>query len=159
MLSSRKVLLLCAVSVVSSVALSGCSTIPYAREVKKRPSEGGVIALRATHSPEDRAKAETLMRSNCSAGSLKILEEGEVAVGTKTTSDARTSQDQGNTGFSIGALTFGSDPSSRTSGSSETTQLTEWQISYECVASAPAPSSQPPVSAIKKVSSKSNIKK
>jgi hypothetical protein len=42
---------------LASALAVGCATIPYqpyAREVKKRPRQGGMIALHAEYRPEDR---------------------------------------------------------------------------------------------------------
>lgn len=142
---------LLAVSAVSFL-VAGCSIAPYAREVKKRPSEGGVIALKTMHSPEDRALAESLMRSNCGSNEAKVMEEGEVVTGTKTYSDATTSNES-DSGFSIGGLSFGSGAGQRTAGSSETHQLKEWQISYQCIAREYRASPEA-VSGIKKTSAK-----
>lgn len=119
--------------VTAMAYLVGCAIVPYAREVKKKPSSGGVIALRTTHSPEDRAKADTLMRSNCGSAEVKVLEEGEVVVGEKTNSTANSNYHAGNPGTQKGIFTFGaSNPGYDTNTSQETVKLTEWQIQYEC---------------------------
>lgn len=119
-----------------------CQTVPYqgqAREVKRKPMEGGVIALVTDFRPEDRSKADEKMKSNCADSTVKILEEGEVAVGEKTTSNA--SQDyRSNSQKKVGSifgmpLVSGQAAGTDTSTSSTTTQLKEWQISYECMAS------------------------
>lgn len=158
MLTFKKAAVLSCMAV--AVAVAGCSTVPYAREVKKRPADGGVIALRSAHTTEDRAHADSLMRTNCGSNQARIMEEGEIVIGQRTNSDARTSNERSeSSGFSIGGVKFGgaSDPYQRTSGSSETTQMTEWQISYQCVASATqpvaleaAPAAPVPVSGVKK---------
>lgn len=129
-------------SVTSAVFVS-CQTIPYegrAREVKRKPSEGGIIALTAEHRTEDRMKADEKMKSNCPNGTVKILEEGEVAVGQTTV--ANSSQDhrqstQRKAGVIFGMpIMAGQAAGTDTSMSSTVTQIKEWQISYECASSS-----------------------
>lgn len=120
---------------------AGCQAapyVPYARDVKKRPQQGGVIALKSEHRDEDRMKADRMMSTNCTNQNVKILEEGEVAIGQTTTGSAQESHQKGTDGTQVGSL-FGipvvsgqQDPSKSTASSSTTTNLTEWQISYEC---------------------------
>lgn len=122
-------------SLVATLAfITGCAIVPYAREVKKKPTEGGVVAMRTHHTPEDRAKAESMIASNCGANNYKILEEGEVVVGEKTHSTSNKSTDTSNSQpLRWGSLTFGSStPTENTNTSSETVQIKEWQISYQC---------------------------
>jgi hypothetical protein len=113
---------------------------PYAREVKRKPNEGGVIALKSEHRPEDRQRADSMMASNCGSNSIvKVSEEGEVAVGEKTKSNSNKVQDNGSvgSGFSLGGLHFGSAnprPGENTDTTTETVQVKEWQIAYNCVA-------------------------
>jgi hypothetical protein len=117
-----------------------CATMPYepyAREVKKKPSDGGVIALHANYRPEDRSKADLMMQSNCAGGTVKVTEEGEVVVGEKTDATAKKTYESADSGWKWGAVKFGSaSPSDNTQTSSQTTQLKEWHISYSCVAAA-----------------------
>jgi len=124
-----------------------CATLPYepyAREVKRRPSDGGTIALKGDHRPEDRAKADTMMTSNCGTSMTpKVTEEGETVVGEKTDSTAQKQNNyygsRNNDAFKIGGLAFGSsNPSENTTVSATTTQIKEWHISYQCVAANPA---------------------
>ncbi len=130
------------ISILFAVNLISCQTVPYqgqAREVKRKPSEGGVIALTTDHRPEDRSKADEKMKSNCPAANVKILEEGEVAVGQTTTSNASeahrpSSQKKVGTLFGM-PLISGQAAGTDTTSSSTVTQLKEWQISYECVSS------------------------
>lgn len=125
-----------------ALLVSGCATMPYqpyAREVKKKPGQGGLIALKTEHRPEDRARAESLMASNCGGDSIvKVLEEGEQVVGEKTnTSQNRYQEQRQASGFSLGGIKFSNGqtrPEENTNSSSETVQLKEWQINYECVA-------------------------
>lgn len=123
-----------------AVLMTACQTMPYqpyAREVKKKPAEGGVIALKTEHRTEDRQKADQLMAINCGNMGVKVVEEGEVVVGEKTNTAASTSANQRDEAVKIGGLSFltGKKKSSMdTATSSETIQLKEWQISYSCVA-------------------------
>lgn len=122
--------------------VSACASMPYqpyAREVKKKPNEGGVIALKTEHRPEDRQRADSLMAANCGSDAIvKVQEEGEVAVGEKTKSNSnKVQENQPASGFSIGGLRFGSNetrPGENTDTTTETVQVKEWQIAYNCVA-------------------------
>jgi hypothetical protein len=119
----------------------GCQAlpyVPYARDVKRKPQQGGIIALKAEHRDEDRAKAERMMSTNCNNQNVKIIEEGEVSIGQTTTGSAQQSSQKGSEGSQVGML-FGvpvvagqQDPTKTTASSSTTTNLTEWQINYEC---------------------------
>ena len=129
------------------LALSACATMPYqpyAREVKKKPGEGGVIALKSDNRPEDRARADAMMATNCgSDATVKVNEEGETIVGEKTNLSTNhyrpaTPAQQQKSGFRLGGINFsGNDNDGSSSSISETTQVKEWQIAYECVANAP----------------------
>jgi hypothetical protein len=108
----------------------GCTITPYAREVKKKPN-GGVVALRSGYTPEDRSKADSIMRANCAGKEVKITEEGEVTVGTRTNSQGNTTLDpKVQHGGFVG--TPGSTLNNNTI--SETHDITEWHISYDCAA-------------------------
>ncbi len=132
------------------LALVACQTMPYepyARDVKKRPGSGGVIALKGTHRDEDRAKAQSMMTQTCGGTAIKIVEEGEVVVGTETVSNSRQDYNAGTPGRQVGTLwgmpvtSGGSSPNSNTSTSSTTNAVKEWNITYECekaVAATPA---------------------
>lgn len=131
--------------------LARCATLPYqpqAREVKKRPTAGGTIALGTTYRLEDRAHADVMMKSNCGNQDVRVMEEGEVVVGERA--DATTDKNARTTtnAFTIGGLTFGNDrPAEKTT--THTVQLKEWHITYDCVASAAK--KIPPVVAKKKI--------
>lgn len=132
-------------TLICTLALSACATMPYepyAREVKKKPRDGGVIALRTEHRPEDRARADFLMSANCGDSSVNVAEEGEVVVGEKTNTSANKYQEtQPESGFRIGGIAFASGatrPGENTNVESQTSQLKEWHISYQCIAAAPA---------------------
>ena len=116
-----------------------CAMVPYAREVRKKPNAGGTIALKTYHNAQDRAQADLLMRSNCGTNEVKVTEEGEAVVGQVTSSNANTNYYGGrrNTAnANWGTVTFGNyNPGESTNTTAETTQLKEWQIQYECVAS------------------------
>lgn len=121
--------------------LNGCQTLPYqpyAREVKRVPTRGGEIALKAEHRDEDRLKADTMMSSNCGGGKIKVLEEGEVVVGQTTNSNASQTQNRASGGTQVGTL-FGIPVTSGARGASNdtatsatTTSVKEWNIKYEC---------------------------
>lgn len=122
--------------------VSSCQTLPYqpyARDVKKKPAQNGIIALKAEHRDEDRAKATVMMQSNCGPTPVKVLEEGEVVIGQESTTNSTTSKNAGESSVSMGSFlglpltSGGKDPSDSTSGKVSTSQLKEWQISYECV--------------------------
>ena len=137
-------------AVLAGVSLFvACAHVPYAREVKKRPSTGGVIALNPHHTSEDRLKADSLMQTNCAGKDVQVTEEGEVAVGTRTQASSSSSYNNNNnnntnSGFSLGGIAFGSSaPTQNSNVSSETTTMKEWQISYECVARQDSSSEKP----------------
>ena len=136
---------------VALLAVSGlftaCQTLPYqpyAREVKKKPTESGIIALKAEHRDEDRQKAQSMMSMNCGQKTVKVLEEGEVVTGTNTVASAQarnvrgTQDQQVGSLFGMPVLAKGQASGEDTTVSSATTQMKEWQISYECVAEATA---------------------
>lgn len=137
------------VGLTSLLFISGCQTVPYqpyAREVKKKPGVSGLIALRPEFRDEDRAKAQTMMTSNCAGGVVNVLEEGEVVVGTKNVANSRETQTEKTGGMQVGSLfglpvhSEGEKARSDTSSTTETTSIKEWNISYECqksVADAP----------------------
>lgn len=141
------------IALFALVLVTGCATAPYepyAREVKKKPREGGTIALKAEHRPEDRARADFMMGANCGTSStVNVTEEGEIVVGEKTNSSSnRRQNEEYNSGFRIGGIGFASGdgrPGDNTKTESQTTQLREWHISYRCVADA-APRGKKPVS-------------
>lgn len=122
------------VVVVAVLIFTGCATIPYAREVKKRPLAGGTIALRTYHGPEDRAKADSLMQINCGTNEVKVVEEGEVVVGQRSETTAHQGPSSSTSLFSFGNV---SNNGTSGSASTETVQVKEWQISYECLAQGP----------------------
>jgi hypothetical protein len=118
----------------------GCQTLPYqpyARNVKKRPEQGGVIALNTEHREEDLNKAKSMMASNCGRREVKIIEEGEVVVGEKTDSHSDQTYQSGSPKKQVGSLfgvpvMAGTPSSTQASIESTKTQLREWQIAYEC---------------------------
>jgi len=128
------------------LGMVGCQTMPYqpyARDVKKKPQTGGTIALHAEHRDEDRAKATQMMNTTCGSNEVKIVEEGEVVVGQATNTNSNQNSNYGNK-QQVGTLfgmpvTSGSDASTNVNSTATTTQLKEWQITYECVAAATTP--------------------
>lgn len=126
-------------SLLTLMALSSCQTVPYqgqARDVKKKPNEGGILALPLDPRDEDRSKADLKMQQNCGIGKYKILEEGEVIIGQKTKSDSREDQrsdSQHKVGSFLGLPVIAGDVAGKNlSGTSTTESIKEWQISYEC---------------------------
>jgi hypothetical protein len=135
----RNLLQLSALAAATALFVS-CQTVPYqgqAREVKRKPNEGGIIALTVDHRPEDRMKADEKMKSNCADTTVKITEEGEVSVGQKTTSNSSDSyrpSSQKKVGTLFGMpLVSGQAAGTDTSASATTMDIKEWQISYECL--------------------------
>ncbi|MBC7466489.1 MAG: hypothetical protein H7256_10900 [Bdellovibrio sp.] len=124
-----------------AAGLTACQTMPYqpyARDVKKKPGQNGVIALRLDNRDEDKAKARQMMSSNCGAAAVKVLEEGEVVVGQETKGTADTTKSKAVPGAQVGSLwgipltSGGRDAQDSTQSSSVTTSVKEWQMSYEC---------------------------
>ena len=119
--------------------ITSCATgpyQPYAREIKKKPGVEGVISLKPSYVPEDRTYADTIMNKNCGTKPVNVIEEGEVGVGTATTSNSAARDDKETNGFNVGGfkyLTGGTTDVKNTATSSHTTTVKEWQISYNCV--------------------------
>lgn len=134
---------------VAASFMSACQTMPYqpyARDVKKKPQQGGVIALKTEHRAEDRAKADEMMKMTCREG-FQVTEEGEVVVGQETRSKTNTDNREAEKGHTVGSL-FGIPVTSggRAGGTeqdsvSSTVAVKEWQIQYECDKPASAASS------------------
>lgn len=120
--------------------MSGCQTLQYqgqARDVKRRPNDGGIVAMRVNFNELDRAVAEQKMRANCSSSEVKIESEEEVVVGQKTEANSRDTNREANqkqVGSLFGLPLVSGDAGGKdTSVSSTTTQMKEWQIAYKCV--------------------------
>lgn len=131
------------VSSLTVLLLVGCQTMPYqgrARDVKKRAGQGGVIAMSIDPRPEDRQVAEQKMQATCGPQPVQILEEGEVTVGTKSVQNDRstlrddTRRKQGK--FLGMDVVSGEAGGINTSTESTTEAVKEWQITFECGASA-----------------------
>lgn len=121
---------------VGLMLLNSCAGMlkyqPYARNVKKKPGRSGIVALKLNHRQEDRDYSETLMKGNCGEKKIKILDEGEVVIGTVTNSNTQ-SREGGETHMgSLFGLPVTSTTPNSTSQSSTTTQKKEWQIKYTC---------------------------
>jgi hypothetical protein len=149
---------LLAASAVTLLVMVGCQTMPYqpyAREIKKQPGNGGEIALRPEHRDEDRMKAQSMMASNCGASSVKVLEEGEVVVGSTTNSNASQTHNAGRQGTNVGTLfgipvtSGGQQASNDTSTSATTMAVKEWNIKYECDKTVAVEAVAPPKAAKK----------
>jgi hypothetical protein len=124
------------------LGITACQTLPYqpyARDVKRKPNQNGIIALKLEHRDEDRAKATGMMASNCGPAPVKVLEEGEVVIGQESTTNSNTSKNAGESAIPMGSFlgipmtSGGKDPSESTSAKVSTTAVKEWQISYECI--------------------------
>lgn len=119
---------------------SACQTVyvPKAREVKKKPRSNGIIAMPTSYRPEDRQRAEELMKQNCSPLSVSIVDEGEAVVGQETKSNMNTTNrddSRSNVGNLFGIpVVAGSAGGTDSQASSVTTQIKEWQVSYNCEA-------------------------
>ena len=126
------------------ILMSGCQMLEYkgqARDVKKRSGQGGVLALPLNPRAEDQKVAEERMRAACGSQTYRVLEEGEVVIGTKSTQSARaTMRDdtRRNEGQFLGMqLTSGEAGGTDTQTTSSTESVKEWQITYECVTQKP----------------------
>lgn len=101
-----------------ALGLAACSSF---RVVKVTPT-GGIVALQGDRDAAH-AKAEKYMASRCPDG-FKILEEGEVPIGSTTEGSATKGRDL------FGLKTVDT--------SSTTTEQTEWRVTYQCKSAAPA---------------------
>ncbi len=120
----------------SLVLLNSCAGMfkyrPYARNVKKRPGNSGVVALRLDHRNEDRDLAKSFMKENCEGKKVSVKDEGEVVIGTVTNSNSEASKGSSvKMGSLFGIPVSSSNPDS-SSSSTTTTQKKEWQINYIC---------------------------
>jgi hypothetical protein len=124
---------------IAGFVLSGCQTVPYqgeAHDVKRKPQVAGIVAVPSNPRPEDRARADEHMKSNCGELAVRVLEEGEVVIGQETqgTSNENNRDDTRHKAGSLFGLPImsGNASGKDTSTSSTTKSLKEWQISYEC---------------------------
>lgn len=126
---------------MSVIPLASCQMFqyqPYAKDVKKKPNQGGVVAMRSGFRDEDRMKAESMMQRNCSPLRYVILEEGETVIGQSTSTSGNESYDEGAEGKKVGSflgapiMSGAKDPSKSMNSQSTVTNLTEWQIQYKC---------------------------
>lgn len=118
--------------------LCACQTVyvPQARDVKRKPQTGGIIAMPTNFKPEDRQKADLLMKQNCGDLSVKIADEGEVVTGQSTKSNSNStnrddSQHEAGNLFGIPVIA-GTGSGVESSNTAITTQLKEWQVAYDC---------------------------
>lgn len=119
--------------------MTGCQTVPYqgqARDVKRKPGVEGIISVPLDPKPEDRARADEKMRSNCGQMAVKVLEEGEVVVGQETQTSGRETDRQSSehkVGSLFGVPVMSGDAGGKdTSTSTLTKSVKEWQIAYKC---------------------------
>jgi hypothetical protein len=106
--------------------------VPEARNVKKQPQIGGIIALNLDNRAEDRELADSMMQKNCGAKKVSVLEEGEVVIGTVTTSSTETEKANKHKTGKLFGMDVMSGHDGREDTASETVQKKEWQISYRC---------------------------
>jgi len=81
--------------------------------------------------------ADALMAKNCGVNPVIVTEEGEVVVGSTTSSNSKaTSEKEHASSFNLAGMKFLSNPPDvkNTETSSQTTAIKEWQISYNCKA-------------------------
>jgi hypothetical protein len=121
------------------LAVVSCATQPYkpyAREIKKKPGVEGTVALKPEYVEEDRTYADTVMARNCGTKPVNVLEEGEVQVGTSTSSNTKAHDEKVANGFNIGSgfklLSGGTTDVKNTEKQSTTVAVKEWHIVYNC---------------------------
>ncbi len=105
---------------------------PYARNVKKKPGRSGVVALKLEHRKEDRDLAINYMKENCGTKNSKITDEGEVVIGTTTSSNSKNREGGVSNFGSVFGIPLKTHSADETSSTSTTTQRKEWQITYKC---------------------------
>ena len=110
--------------------LLGCSAIRVVHASKA----GGEIALIGDRE-QAMEKARLEMANTCGGPqTYDIVEEGETVIGTHTTESQQTEAGHSWTGA----------PATRTTGSQDTVQKTEWRVKYACKGVAqPAPAGAP----------------
>lgn len=111
------------VFVALAFAASACN-VHYVRPVKKTGT-GGEFALHNPDSEEARAAASKYMSQQCPKG-YGVLEEGEVVVGTQTSTTSHGNQGQNRSGFTFGTKSY----SERSTTS--TTEQREWRVKFQC---------------------------
>ena len=116
-------------ALIAAVAtLSGCSGI----RVVKASKAGGEIALLGNRE-EAMTKATMEMNRMCGPSGFNIVEEGETVIGTHSTSSGQTT---------AGHTFFGA-PATRSSGTTDTIEKTEWRVKYTCNGAAQPPTPAP----------------
>jgi hypothetical protein len=113
------------VGVAAAVAMTGCAGI----RVVKASKSGGVIALIGDREGAMEKAREEMARTCGGPDRYEIVEEGEAVIGTVSHEEGTQTASQN---------IFG-QPTVRSSGTTETTQKTEWRVTYSCKgAAAPA---------------------
>ncbi len=120
--------------VAAATLVLGCSGI----RVVKASKAGGEIALIGDREGA-MEKARLEMANTCGGPqNYDIMEEGETVIGTHSTASSQTEAGHSWTGA----------PATRTSGSSDTVEKTEWRVKYSCKGAAqPAPPAGAPAPA------------
>lgn len=104
----RKVLLS-----LTATVLAACSTT---RIVKSQPGNGGVIAMHdGLFGESAKDKAMKQAKGNCGGKKVKIVEEGEAKIGSKTSGSTK-----------------GGKKSGDSTNESESTDKVEWRMTYKC---------------------------
>jgi hypothetical protein len=107
------------------LAAVGCSGI----RVVKASKTGGIIALTGDREGAMEKARQEMARTCGGPDKYEITEEGEAVIGS-------VAHEEGSA--TAGNNIFG-QPAVRTSGTTETTQKTEWRVNYTCKGAAPAP--------------------
>lgn len=101
------------------------------RAIQVRPGVGGVVKVnpgfKSVSDPEVRATAMREMEMNCGPGRVKIIEEGYVKVGERTSSTGEKTKQEKNSSW------FGPSKSTTKTKDVQTEDVTEWQIKYDCI--------------------------
>ncbi len=98
--------------VLGSALLGACATV---RVVKSQPGKGGVIALQPGMFGDAKEKAMTTAKGNCGAKKVKVTEEGEAKIGSKSAGSTK-----------------GGNKSGDSTNESESVDKVEWRMSYKC---------------------------
>ncbi|MCW7473049.1 hypothetical protein CH354_14815 [Leptospira levettii] len=114
---------------ILALSIMHCAT---ARVVNSRPGEGGTVALTQglLKSAEAKEEANRFMATNCGTKQVKILQEGEVVVGSTTNVNQNTNMNaqRNNNGFAKS----NTNVAIHSTQTSNTRNVTEWQIEYAC---------------------------
>lgn len=121
-------------SIAAILAVSACAHWDFtsAKSITVKPGKGGVLTLSPQSDPKARAKAQAIMNDTCQGKRPEITEEGETVVGSRTTANAREEGGHAAAQPSRGKWVAAARPTRETSETSESRNITEWRITYEC---------------------------